>query len=95
MQIVSFQALWKLKFICQIHDPIAGAPLEKGVEDIPKSFDSVTTINLSIDHIWDRRAKHDKGQVLILSPALSRCEAIDITSGGIPASDCVTGKMVC
>ena len=95
MQIVSFQTLQKLKPVCQIHDPIVGVSFKKGFEGIPKRFDGITAFDLSIDHIQDRSAKCDKGQVLILSPVLSGCEAIDITSSGVPANDCVAGKMIC
>jgi hypothetical protein len=82
IQIVSFRTLQKLKFICQIHDPIVGVPLEKQFEGILNSFNVSATLNLSIDGIWDQSIEDYQCNVLVIGPALSRCEAVDVTRNG-------------
>jgi hypothetical protein len=56
-----------------------GVPLEKQFEGILNSFNVSATLNLSIDGIWDQSIEDHQCNVLAIGPALSRCEAVDIT----------------
>jgi hypothetical protein len=71
-----------------------GASFKEHSKGVPDGFNIYATLDLSIDSIQDQGVQDHEGKIFVIGPALSRCEAIDITNDSVIKGDCVTNKVI-